>query len=121
MQVSQMPASVLHEEIRRVVAELDTHLAELRKAAEEEIDAEHEYRLAAAIAYLKSEGKNKEARESDVFLETKDLRKAARIAEALKHSAREALAAKRSQLSAYQTLAAAYKEEARLGTSGPAY
>lgn len=113
-----MTAEELQAEILRLCRLVDKGVAGHHENQVKAAEAEHAYRLAAATAYLNTTGTVAE-REALVEMDTHELREAWLVAQALAKSALEALRARQSQLSATQTLAGAYREEARLGRTRP--
>ena len=115
-----MTLEELAAEARRLSDLLDRGIATLRDAAREYADAEHDYRLAHAKAYLDSSGTVGE-REAQVYVAVGSLRRDRDYADAIRTAAVEAVRSRRTQLSAVQSLLAAHKAEAEFArtTSGP--
>lgn len=108
----------LHAEVERLSRLIDKGVDALRETAQELAQAEHDYRLARAMAWPKTDGTAKE-REDNVNALTAPERKRRDLAEGLRAAALEALRSRRQQLSAVQTLANADREEAAFARTGP--
>ena len=113
------PAEVAAE-MRRLSALLDQGVTALVKAGRDLADAEHVYRLARAKAWVEigDEGTAKQ-REDTVNAVTAGERRVRDLAEAQRVGALEAQRSRRQQLSAAQTVAAAFKSDAELHRWGP--
>ena len=104
---------------------LDAALDELRSQTTAWASAERGYRHAKAVAYLRSEGRNVQERESNAEAvmfpagTLGDVRFARDQSEGLKVAALEAVRSRRAQLSAIQTLASLSKAEAEFARVGP--
>lgn len=105
-------------EARRLSDLLDKGVAALRQSAVDYAKAEHEYRKEHAIAYLQTEGTVAE-REAKTYGMVGELRLDRDIADGVRSAALEAVRARRTQLSALQSLLAAHRSEADLVRSGP--
>jgi hypothetical protein len=108
----------LHDEFVRLSRLIDNGVDALRKAGEDVAQAEHDYRLARAIAWPKTDGTAKE-REDQVNALTAPDRRARDLAESHRLAVLEALRSRRQQLSALQTLSNADREEAAFARTGP--
>lgn len=97
---------------------LDKGVIAHHKAQLEAAEAETDFKREAAAAFLVAEGPVAE-REARAEEKVTKLRYEYLVKAALAKSALEALRARQSQLSALQTVAGAYKEEARLGRTRP--
>lgn len=106
-----MTLEELSGEARRLSELLDRGVGALRDAARDYADAEHEYRLAHAKAYLESSGTVGE-REAQVYIAVGTLRRDRDYSDAVRSAALEAVRSRRTQLSAVQSLLAAHKSEA---------
>lgn len=106
------------QEMIRLSRLLDDGIKAMTQYAREYADAEDAYRMARAQAHAQTEGTVDERRAA-VDLATSKERRAAHYAEAMKQAAVEAVRARRAQLSAWQTLAAAHRAEAELAKYGP--
>ena len=113
-----MTIADLADEAARLSELLDRGIAALRESAREFADAEHAYRLAHARAYLRSAGTVGE-REAQVYVEVGDLRHRRDLADGVRSAAVEAVRARRTQLSAIQSLLSAHKEETALARTAP--
>jgi hypothetical protein len=113
-----MNAHDLNTQLLDAVERLRASQDELEKQAVYYADAEKKYRMAKATAYLASSGtvNEREARAENAI---NDLRYTRDLAEGLKMSALEAVRGNRTVVSAVQTLAGLYKEEAAFGRTGP--
>ncbi len=108
----------LAAEARRLSNKIDEGVRALNLSAQESASAERDYRLAKARAWtVHTEGTAKE-REARVDASTADERFVRDLAEAGRQAALEALRSRRQQLSAVQSLAAAFRAEAENGTYG---
>jgi len=105
-------------EARRLSTLIDRGVAALRQAAVDYAQAEHAYRQAKALAYLGTEGTVAE-REAIVYERVGDLRLARDLADGERLAALEAVRSRRTQLSALQSLLAAYRSEADFARVGP--
>ena len=113
-----MTPGEIHDEMRRLSQSLDKALTSLYEAGREWAQAENDYRMARAVAYLNSDG-TVEARKSTTDLATSDERQRAHLADAMRQAALEAVRSRRTQLSALQTVVNALKAETELVTYGP--
>jgi hypothetical protein len=111
----------LAREMARLSALLDRAIATLRTASLAHADEEHTYRKARGEAWVRSAGKGQVVpeREAQVDAVTADVRLARDRAAALEKSALEAVRARRTQLSALQSLMGAHREEAAFARTGP--
>jgi len=107
----------LVSEARRLSDLLDKGVAALREAATSYAAAEHAYRRAHALEYLQTEGTVAE-REAKTYVAMGDLRMERDIADGVRSAALEAVRARRTQLSALQSLLAAYRSEADFDRTG---
>ena len=126
----ELPTTLeLSSEMLRLSRVLDRGIAEMRDRAVAFAQAEHEYRLARATHQLtageelqKKRGLEKptvDEKKAWVDLQTARERLRSQEAEGLKYAAMEAVRSRRGQLSALQTVANAFKEEAKLAQTGP--
>lgn len=113
-----MNAHDLNTQLLDAVERLRRSQDELEKQVVEYAAAEKRYRAAKATAYLATTGTvaEREARAEKAINEDRFLRD---MAEGLKMSALEAVRGNRTVVSAVQTLAGLYKEEAAFGRTGP--
>jgi hypothetical protein len=100
-------------EARRLSDLLDKGVAALRQAAIDYAQAEHQYRHEHALAYLQTEGTVAE-REAQTYALVGELRRDRDIADGVRSAALEAVRARRTQLSALQSLLAAHRSETEL-------
>lgn len=100
-------------EARRLSDLLDKGVSALRQAAIDYAKAEHEYRHEHALAYLQTEGTVAE-REAQTYALVGELRRDRDIADGVRSAALEAVRARRTQLSALQSLLAAHRSETEL-------
>lgn len=96
---------------------IDEGVKALTRTAAESAEAERVYRLERAKAWATTSGTARE-REDAVNAATADQRYARDLAEAGRQAALEALRSRRQQLSAVQSIAAAFRSEAELGRYG---
>lgn len=108
----------LHAEVERLSRLIDQGVTALREQAATLAQAEHDYRLARAMAWPKTDGTAKE-REDQVNALTAPDRLRRDLAEGQRAAALEALRSRRQQLSAVQTLSNADREEAAFVRTGP--
>ena len=113
-----MDLTDLVAEANRLSALLDRGIAALRDASIRHAQAEHAYRKARAIAYLQATGTVAE-REAHADIETAEGRLDRDLAAGESEAAREAVRARRTQLSAVQSLLNAHRAEADLVRVGP--
>jgi len=109
----------LVQEARRLSDLLDKGVQALRASAIDYAEAEHNYRHQHAIAYLQTEGTVAE-REAQTYVAMGELRRDRDIADGIRSAALEAVRARRTQLSALQSLLAAHRSEADFARTGPA-
>jgi hypothetical protein len=121
-----MDAETLNRSLVEASANLDQSLRELEDAANKFADSERTYRKAKSVAFIRSSGTNAQEREANAELQDldgtylSDIRYARDLAEGLKQSALEAVRSHRAQLSAIQTIANLYREEAAFDRTGAA-
>lgn len=116
--MADISISDLIDEARRLSSLIDNGVKALTAAASDLAEAEHAYRLARAEAWHKTQGTAKQ-REDDVNAITAAERRVRDLAEAGRMSALEALRSRRQQLSAVQSIAAAWRSEAEHARYGP--
>lgn len=104
--------------LEQATKELEEAQGELERAVKAWAEADREYRLARARAFIATSGTVAE-REAHTDLETDEQRYRAHLADGLKVSALEAVRNRRQQLSAWQSAAALMKSEAELAKYGP--
>jgi len=112
-------ASQVGERLRTLMNEADAKLEQFEKHNRAAIEAEHEYKMAHAKAYLVAEGPNKEHRTAKADEATADLRFAFRMSEGLAKGALEALRLKRDELSAFQSYVSTLRTEMELARTAP--
>lgn len=105
-------------EARRLSELLDKGIVALRQASVDWAHAEHDYRKAKAIAYLRTGGTVAE-REAHAESEVGALRLRRDLASGEAEAAREAVRARRTQLSSVQSLLNAHRAEAEFARVGP--
>lgn len=112
----------LAREAARLSELIDRGVAALTDAARKSAEAEREYRKAKALAWtqVKAEGeRTAEHMKAEAEARSSDLRFVRDLAEANRQAALEALRSRRQQLSASQSVSAAFRAEAehsRYGT-----
>lgn len=106
-------------EMRRLSGHVDDGVKALIRHGREYAEHEHAYRLAKARAWTSAPEGTVPQREAWVNAHTAGERKARDLAEALRQAALEALRSRRAQLSAWQSLLAAHREEAGMASYGP--
>ena len=111
--------SDMAEEVRRLSRLLDQGLTALRDQARELADAENDYRLAKAQAWVSAPEGTVPEREAWVNGSTAPQRHRRDLADGLRQAALEAVRSRRTQLSAVQSLLAAERAEAEFAARGP--
>lgn len=113
-----MNAHELNEKLLAAADDVRGSLDELDRAARAYAKAEQDYRRAKALAYLASTGTvaEREARAENAINESRYARD---LAEGLRLSGLEAVRSHRGILSALQTLANVFREEAAFDRTGP--
>ena len=116
---SSMNAAELNVQLLDAAEKLRNSLADLEERSKEYALRERQYRHAKAVAYLSTSGTvgEREARAEEAINEPRYQRD---MAEGLKVSALEAVRSNRGVLSAVQTLANLYREEASFDRTGAA-
>lgn len=125
-----MTPAEIADEMRRLSANIDKGIAELREQSIALAEAEHVYRKMKATKWaecpvdepgIKAGEREWTAarREAWVNAETADLRRVRDMAEAMRQAALEAVRARRTQISALQTMANAHASEAEFTRTGP--
>jgi hypothetical protein len=109
-----MDLETLTAEAWRLSQLLDKGIVALRDAGIAYAEAEHEYRLQNAMAYLETESGTVAEREAHVYALVGDFRRLRDLADGQKIAALEAVRSRRGQLSALQSVLAAYRSEAEL-------
>lgn len=121
------PADLVPE-MHRLSEELDHALGDLTERSHKWAEAENAYRMARAKSQLKASGELEsqgferptvDEKRAYVDLQTPKERLEAHMQEALMNAAREAVRARRSQLSALQSAAAAVRAEIEMASMGP--
>lgn len=113
-----MDAGTLNRQLLEAADAVRAALADLESRAVAYAKAERAYRLAKSTAYLATDGTVAE-REAKAEAAINELRYARDLAEGLKVSALEAVRSHRGVLSAIQTLARLYEQEASFDRTGP--
>lgn len=113
-----MDAGTLNRQLLDAADKLRDSLADLEGRSVKYAQAERAYRFGRSTAYLATSGTVGE-REARVDQSVSDLRYERDLAEGLKVSALEAVRSNRGVLSAVQTLANLYREEASFDRTGP--
>lgn len=118
------------EEMKRLSRLIDAGIEMSRSQAVTIAEAENTYRKAKAQAWVRCPNDDSSVprgerawtaarREAWVNAETADLRQVRDLAEAMRDSAREAVRARQTQMSAWQTLVRAHQAEAEFARTGP--
>ena len=105
-------------EAERLSKMLDAGIEALRKYSIEMAEAEHALRIAVSAAWIQAPKGTVPQREAWVEAETADHKLALDLAESGRYTALEAVRSRRTQLSALQSILAAYRSEAELGRYG---
>lgn len=98
-------------EVDRLSALIDEGISSLVKSAKEVAQSEFDYRKAKAKAWVEAPGGTVPVREAWVEAETAELRRTLDIAEGMRQASLEAVRSRRQQLSAVQSLLAAWKAD----------
>jgi hypothetical protein len=106
-------------EARRLSERIDEGVKALARAGREAAEAERTYRLQKAKAWLQHTDGTVPERQAAVDARVADERYARDLAEAGRLSALEALRSRRQQMSALQSIAAAFRAEAEHSRYGP--
>jgi hypothetical protein len=107
------------DEVRRLSRQLDAGLDVLRSSAEDVASAEAEYRKAKALAWVNRTDGTAAERAALVDADTADLRYKRDLAEGIRRAALESVRARGQQISMYQSLLSAHREEASFARTGP--
>jgi hypothetical protein len=110
----RMDLDTLTAEAWRLSGLLDKGVAALRQAGVDYAEAEHAYRSAKAMAYLETESGTVAEREAHVYALVGELARIRDLADGQKVAALEAVRSRRAQLSAIQSVLAAYRAESEL-------
>lgn len=113
-----MTPAEAQEALRPIVEWLHTANKDLRAQGEAFAEAAHEYRQAWSTEYMRAEGTQGD-KKAQADLETSELRLAMEIADGYRTAALERVRSARQEISAIQSLMAAYKEEAAFARTGP--
>lgn len=122
-----MPEVAYAEEFGRLSNLLEKGLAQLRVQSQALAEAEQAYRQAKAEAWVKAPtGEHRgewpvPQREAWVDAETADLRYVRDLAEGTRQAALEAVRSRRTQISAWQSLLGAEREEAAFSRTAPVH
>ena len=114
-----MTLAELIAEASRLSGKIDEGVRHLSRSAGAAADAERVYRLRKAKAWLTIPNGTVPERQAQVDAAVADERHARDIAEGERLAALEALRSRRGQLSALQSIAAAYRAEAEHSRYGP--
>lgn len=107
-------------EMLRLSRLIDAGIEMSRDQAHALAEAENTYRKAKAQAWVRSDREMlAKEREAAVDAECADLRRDRDLAQAMRDAAREAVRARQTQLSSWQTLVKAHQAEAELVRTGP--
>jgi hypothetical protein len=110
----RMDLETLTAEAWRLSQLLDKGIVALRDAGIAYAEAEHEYRSQNAMAYLETESGTVAEREAHVYALVGDFRRLRDLADGQKIAALEAVRSRRAQLSALQSVLAAFRSESEL-------
>lgn len=107
-------------EMLRLSRLIDAGIEMSREQAYALAEAENAYRKGKAQSWVRADREMlAKEREAWVDSESADLRKARDLAQAMRDAAREAVRARQTQLSSWQTLVKAHQAEADLVRTGP--
>jgi predicted alpha/beta-hydrolase family hydrolase len=98
-------------EVDRLSKLIDEGIAALARSASEVAQAEFDYRKAKAIAWLEAPQGTVPVREAWVEAQTAELRRTLDMADGTRQASLEAVRSRRQQLSAVQSLLAAWKAD----------
>ena len=104
----------ISEEMTRLSRLLDAGIGTLASASKDSAEAEHALRKATAVAWAQAPKGTVPQREAWVEAETADLKRMLDLAEGTRYTALEAVRSRRTQMSALQSLMAAYRAEAEM-------
>lgn len=113
------PIDDVAAEMARLSKKIDAGVREMADRAREYAEAERAYRKEKSAAWLRAPAGNVPQRQAWVDAETADLRFTRDLADGMRQVAVEALRARRAQVSAWQSLLAAQREEASFARTGP--
>jgi hypothetical protein len=113
-----MNVAEMVDEVRRLSDLLDNGITALRQKGHAAAEAERDYRKAKAQAWVTAADGTGPERQAAVDGQCADLRYARDLAENQAKAALEAVRARRQQLSALQSIAAAQREEAGFAKYG---
>ena len=114
-----MNAAELNVQLLEAASAVREAQADLEQRVRDFAKAERQYRLAKSTAFLSAEGRNATEREAKAEAAVNELRYQRDLAEGLKVSALEAVRTYRGLVSAVQTLARLYEQEAAFDRTGP--
>lgn len=114
-----MTLAELIAEANRLSSKIDAGVRALSEAAKKAATAEMDYRQAKAVAWVTAEAGTVPERQAHVDAAVSDKRFVRDLAEGERVTALEALRSRRAQLSALQSIAAAYRAEAEHARYGP--
>ena len=109
----------LTDEMVRLSRQLDKGIDFLRDETAVYAQAENDYRMAKAKAYLAAPDGTVDAKRAHTDLATGKERFEARLADGMRQAALEAVRSRRQQISALQTLVSAHKAEAEYDRTSP--
>ena len=114
-----MELDAAHHEMLRLSRLIDRGVEALTDQGREYADAENEYRAALAKAWLQAPEGTVPEREAWVNGHCAVQRRRRDLADHMRQAALEALRSRRAQLSAWQSLLSAHREEAAFARTGP--
>ena len=107
------------QEVHRLSELIDQGIRELVRQAREHAFAEADYRKAYAMAFLGAAAKTVRERELMADAQTDEDRRKAYLSRGMENAAKEAVRARRAQLSAFQSLMNAHRAEAEFVRTSP--
>lgn len=122
-----LDTSTVVAEFNRLSGFLELGLDAIREQAHAYAEAEAVYRKAVAAQWLEAPSSPNRGEWTDnqrlawVQGQTADLRRERDIADGMRQAALEAVRSRRAQISAYQSILAAEREEASFARTGPRY
>ena len=108
----------LYDEMLRLSRQLNAAIDHMTTAAHDHAEADNQYRMARAKAWLNADG-TVGARNATADLATGKERYEARLADGMRQAGLEAVRSRRQQISALQSLSGAFRAEAEYGRTSP--
>lgn len=109
----------MESEGRRFSDLLDKAVTAFRESVQTTAEAEREYRKAKAMAWVQQETGTAQEKLAHVDAACADLRYQRDLAEGMKEAAKQAIAARRTQISLIQSVLSAHRAEAEFARTAP--